>query len=292
MRIVLTGSSGRIGRAIYGALAADHDVVGIDRVPFATTRIVGDVSAGDALERAAEGADAMIHTAGLHAPHVGYCPDRAFERINVAGTLAVAEVARRSGVGRIVFTSTTALYGAACREGGCRWIDENTVPLPVTVYHRTKLAAERVLHDVASAHLAVRILRMARCFPERADHMAAYRLHRGIDARDVADAHMRALTNKGAPCETYIVSGRTPFDAADCAALGVDAVGVWRARAPALVAAFEQRGWALPATIDRVYAPLLAERGLGWISRFGFEEVLAQLDRHSSEVLPVPCWNG
>lgn len=44
MKILLTGSSGRIGRAIFGALAASHEVVGLDRSPFATTRIIADVT--------------------------------------------------------------------------------------------------------------------------------------------------------------------------------------------------------------------------------------------------------
>ncbi|MGF0520385.1 hypothetical protein ACQEDT_02620 [Agrobacterium pusense] len=42
MRIVLTGSSGRVGRAIFSALASRHEVIGIDRSPFSTTHIVGD----------------------------------------------------------------------------------------------------------------------------------------------------------------------------------------------------------------------------------------------------------
>lgn len=287
MRIVVTGSSGRIGRAICAVLAGEHDVVGIDRVASATTDVVGDVVDRDLVERAVEGADAIIHAAGLHAPHVGVSSDEEFERINVAGTQAMIEVARRSGIGRIVFTSTTALYGTAEGESRCRWIDEESVPLPRTIYHQTKLAAEKVLQDAANVALSVRILRMSRCFPERADVMAAYRLHRGVDARDVADAHIRALTNDGARCETYVVSARTPFVAGDCAALGEDAPSVLRARCPALVAAYAQRKWPLPARIERVYASLRAERGLGWSSRFGFDEVLAQVDRCSSEVLPV-----
>lgn len=50
MKILLTGSSGRIGRAIFGALAAAHEVVGLDRSPFATTRIIADVTDHQAVE--------------------------------------------------------------------------------------------------------------------------------------------------------------------------------------------------------------------------------------------------
>jgi nucleoside-diphosphate-sugar epimerase len=287
MRVVITGSSGRVGRAIFCVLAETNDVVGIDRTPFATTHIVGDLAERALLERAFDGADAIIHTGALHAPHVGIVPDEEFERVNVAGTRLLADVARVSGVRRIVFTSTTALYGAAIRSDCCSWIDEDTPPQPVSIYHRTKLAAERLLEELAGEHLSVRVLRMSRCFPERADMMAVYRLHRGIDVRDVAKAHERALEHKGRAFERFIVSASVPFIKNDCAELASDATGVLREKAPQLVAAFQARGWALPRGIDRVYVPLSAEVALGWRSKYGFEEVLAQLDRRSLEVLPV-----
>lgn len=72
----------------------------------------------------------------------------------------------------------------------------------------------------------------------------------------------------------------------DVAALSVDAPAVLRRRAPELVAAYEMRGWALPATIDRVYAAERAMRELGWQPRYGFAEVLAMYDQEHAEVLP------
>jgi len=287
MRIVLTGSSGRIGRAIFGALASVHEVIGCDRMPFATTHITGDIADEALLQRVMEGADAVIHTAGLHAPHVGHVPDREFERINVEGTARIGEIARACGVGLIVFTSTTALYGTAVAEGDCTWIDENIIPQPQSVYHRTKIAAEAILAELATDRFVVRVLRMARCFPQSADLMAAYRLHRGIDARDVADAHALALAHTGAPFERVILSGATPFSRVDCDMLAVDAAAVIRDRSPALAEAFDARGWPLPRSIDRVYDPSSAEEKLGWRSRYGFDEVLAQLDRRSAEILPL-----
>ncbi|MFK3779178.1 NAD-dependent epimerase/dehydratase family protein [Agrobacterium sp. NPDC089420] len=286
MRIVLTGSSGRVGRAIFSALAGRHDVTGIDRSPFSTTHIVGDFVDEALLRSAFEQADAVIHAAALHAPHVGIVADAEFQRINVEGTRMVAQAAMAAGVPRLVFTSTTALYGHAVSAGSCTFIDEETPPRPKSIYHRTKLEAEQMLEGMAGPHLAVRVLRMSRSFPEPADVMAAYRLHRGVDIRDVADAHVLALTNAGDDFQRYIISASTPFSPDDCDSLARDAASVLR-RTPALVEAFAQRGWALPATIDRIYSPTRAAERLGWTSRFGFGEVLAQLDRHSLEVLPV-----
>ena len=287
MKIVLTGSSGRIGRAIFGALSVGHNVVGIDRIPFATSRVIGDFTNRALLERAMEGADAVIHTAALHAPHVGICADAEFHRINVEGTRLLFEVAKTSGAKRLVFTSTTALYGGAIAQGRCTWVDEQTAPEPESIYHRTKVEAETVLEGLANDKLCVRVVRMSRCFPETADLMAAYRIHRGIDARDVADAHVLALTNKGAPFERYVVSGATPLTHSDCDALASDADAILRERVPELAQAFQSRGWSLPRSIDRVYVPKAAEHALGWKARYGFREVLAQVDRRSLEVLPV-----
>lgn len=287
MRIVLTGSSGRVGRAIFSALASRHEVIGIDRSPFSTTHLVGDFADMGLLRLAMARADAVIHTAALHAPHVGVVPDAEFRRINIEGTRMLAAAAVEAGVPRLVFTSTTALYGEAVSAATCTFIDEDTPPRPRSIYHRTKLEAEQALEKIAGPHLAVRVLRMSRSFPERADVMASYRLHRGVDIRDVADAHLLALTNAGDDFQRYIISGATPFSACDCNGLASDAASILRQRVPALADAFAQKAWALPATIDRIYSPLQAKKSLGWTSHYGFEEVLAQLTRRNMEVLPM-----
>ena len=285
MKIVLTGSSGRVGRAIFGALAARHEVIGIDRTPFATTRHVGDVTDPRLLAATLKGVDAVIHAAALHAPHVGLHSDDEFQRINVAGTKAVARLARESGVRRMVFTSTTALYGHAIAAGRCTWVDEQTEPQPRTVYHRSKLEAEQALEQEAADDFQVRVIRMSRCFPETPDRMLLYRLHRGVDVRDVADAHVAALGNGGAPFQRYIASAYTPFQRADCDALVTHPREVLAMRCPQWLAEYDRRGWALPV-IDRIHDATAAREGLGWVSRRGPEAVLEQLAVGSIEVLP------
>jgi nucleoside-diphosphate-sugar epimerase len=130
-------------------------------------------------------------------------------------------------------------------------------------------------------------LRMSRCFPEPAPLMAAYRLHRGIDARDVAEAHALAAAADLDPWSVFVLSAATPFRRDDLDRLWHDAPAVLRERAPGLVAEFARRGWPLPPRVDRVYDAARAERALGWRTRYGFSEVLAQLDAGSPEVLPA-----
>lgn len=290
MKVLLTGSSGRIGRAIFARLSGAHEVIGLDRAPFSTTHIIGDCADAEILKSALYGIDAVIHTAGPHAPHVGTLADAEFERVNVDGTALLYELALASGATRFLYTSTTALYGHAIRAGECAWIDEVTAPQPKSIYHRTKLAAETLLEELATPQLPVRVLRMSRCFPERADRMASYRLHRGIDARDVASGHGLALNSMGCDSpafDRFILSGATPFAQEDCAALAQEPRAVLKRCAPALLDAMDQRGWPIPVTIDRVYSSAKAQSELGWTPRWGWEEVLAQADRHDLEVLPA-----
>lgn len=288
MKILVTGSAGRVGRAIHVRLSAAHEVVGLDTTPSSTSELVGDFADPALLARALAGADAVVHTAALHAPHVPYASEATFRRINVDGTRRLLDAAATAGVRRIVFTSTTALYGTAATPAGrAGWVDENLPPEPQTIYHRTKLEAERLLEQAAlQGGPSLRIVRMSRCFPEPVQVMAAFRLHRGIDVRDVAAAHAAAVTHAGAAAERFVVSGATPFLPEDAAELARDAPSVLARRAPALVSRYAERGWALPAAIDRVYDPARAIARLGWRPRFGFDEVLAQYDAGVPEVLP------
>ncbi len=286
-RYAITGSSGRIGRAIHRLLVSDHEVVGLDRSVCAATSLIADLCDEEALRRAFEGCEAVFHTAALHAPHVGILPDFEFERINIEGTERVLRIAAEQGAERVIFTSTTALYGYATQnDHKAAWITEETVPQPRTIYHRTKIAGEKLAQHASSHALKVGVIRMSRCFPEPAPLMAVYRLHRGVDARDVAKAHLAAASADFGEYSVFNISGEHPFDPGDCEALKQDAEGVFRLRAPHLAQAFDARGWALPQSIDRVYVADKARHALGWTGEFGFAEVLAELDRGSSEVLP------
>jgi UDP-glucose 4-epimerase len=295
VRILLTGSSGRVGRAIAAHLVrSGHEVVGFDSAPGAATDIVADLRDDAALRSAMKSAEAVVHCAALHAPHVGQRPDAEFEAVNVTATRRLLAHCDEFGIGTLVYTSTTALYGhAATPDDAAGWVTEATEPQPRTVYHRSKLAAEALLRQTAGrGRLRVTVLRMSRCFPEAAPLMAAYRLHRGVDARDVASAHGLALRPGDRPWRCFVISGATPFRPEDAAALKCDAPAVIARRAPDLAAAFAARGWALPQSIDRAYVPAAAERELGWRPRFGFAEVLRQLDERSADVLPPQGASG
>jgi nucleoside-diphosphate-sugar epimerase len=267
MRILVTGAAGLIGSAVAKALRAADTVVGLDLKPGPQVDLVADIR--DPLPL--HGFDAVVHVAALHAPHVGLAPDAAFRSVNVDATARLLDAALTAGVSRFVFTSTTSVYGHALEpaDGRAAWIDEQVEPRPRDIYDETKLAAEAL---VRSAGLPGAILRMSRCFPEPLREMAVYRLHRGIDRRDVARAHALALTLETA-AETYLVSADPPFVETDREALLADAGAVLRLRASSLAERFVRLGWPL-GPIGRVYSPRKAAASLGFDARYGADSVL------------------
>lgn len=287
-KIVITGSSGRIGRALHWKLCQNFTVKGIDISPSSATSKIVDIRDYDQLLRIFEGVDTVFHSAALHAPHVGISSEKDFYDINVHATENICKAALENGVSQIVFTSTTALYGYASHgKEKAVWIDEQTKPEPRTIYHKTKLEAEHLVKEYANKDLAIRVIRMSRCFPEPAQMMAVYRLHRGVDYRDVADAHLLAAQmNKDTYFDMYIISGDTPFLKSDCQMLFENPEIVIRERQPLLAKEFDKRGWKFPISIDRVYDSSYAQRILNWKSKRDSLDVIKQFDNSDFEILP------
>src|SRR5258706_5458646 len=111
MRVLITGSSGFLGDEIARQLrSAGHDTLGVDLRQGPHTDEVGDL-ADRALMRALVGqADAVVHTASLHAPHVGVRSRQDFVATNVLGALHVLEAAAEAGVRPLSFTTTPPVY--------------------------------------------------------------------------------------------------------------------------------------------------------------------------------------
>jgi nucleoside-diphosphate-sugar epimerase len=295
MRILLTGSSGWLGRFLAPRLREiGHDVLGLDVAPGADTDMIGSVADRATVDRAfAQGIDAVIHAGALHKPDIVRLPVQAFIDVNVTGTLNLLEAARIAGHDRFIFTSTTSLMISRSirNEAGdaAIWLDETSGPLaPRNIYGVTKYAAEGLCRLYAADHgIGCMVLRTARFFPEDDDTHATpsgenlkanEMLHRRLTVEDAAEAHIMALDR--APdlgFGIFVLAAPTPFDRADVAALKHDAAGVITRYFPDAAALYARRGWTLPTSIGRVYDSGHAEQRLGFRCRTGFAEVLEAL---------------
>jgi UDP-glucose 4-epimerase len=295
LRILVTGSAGHLGEALMRGLRADRtDVLGLDVVASPYTDVVGSVADRELVARAVEGADAIVHAATLHKPHLGSHGRQEFVDVNISGTLALLEAAVEHGVGRFVFTSTTSAFGRALAPppgAPAAWIDEDVAPIPRNVYGVSKTAAEDLCELVHRDHgLPCVILRTSRFFPEgddRDDVRGAYAdanvkanelLYRRVDIEDVVSAHRLALQRAPAiGFAGYIVSATTPFTRADLAELRADAPAVVRRLFPDYEAVYDERGWRMFPGIERVYDNARARAELGWSPRHDFAHALARL---------------
>jgi nucleoside-diphosphate-sugar epimerase len=295
MHVLLTGSAGWLGRFLAPRLRSlGHQVTGLDVAASPDTDIVGSVADRAVVDAAfARGVEAVIHAGALHKPDIARYPAQAFVDVNVTGTLNLLEAARAAGHDRFVFTSTTSLMiSQAIRDEAGReaiWLDETVGPLaPRNIYGVTKLAAEGLCRLYAAEHgVSSVVLRTGRFFPEDDDThttpsgenlKANEFLHRRLTVEDAAEAHIAALER--APdlgFDTFILSAPTPFQRSDAAELKRDAAAVAARYFPEAPALYAARGWALPASIGRVYDSSHAEQRLGFRFQTGFGEVLAAL---------------
>jgi nucleoside-diphosphate-sugar epimerase len=285
MRILLTGSSGQLGAEIARQLSAEHQVIGLDLLPGEWTTQQGSVTDRDLLFALAKDADAIIHTASLHARHLlAGASKQAFVETNISGTLHLLEAAAQYGLRRFVYTSTTSVYGLALvPTDRAVWVTEELTPRPRDIYDITKLAAEELCRHFSLAQaLPCICLRTGRFFPEPPEETASYRLYRGADVRDIAAAHVLAVTNQHIYFDLFNISAHSPLQEADTPALWQDAPAVLKQRVPGIETLYATYGWALPEQIDRVYVTTRAEHVLGYHPRYNFHTYMQEIERPPS----------
>ncbi|MCH9614751.1 MAG: ADP-L-glycero-D-manno-heptose-6-epimerase [Chlamydiia bacterium] len=273
--ILVTGSSGWLGSPIAQALGKIYSVIGVDVLPGPFTTHVVDIRSKDIVELIKR-ANVVIHTAALHAKHVGINDDKTFWDINVQGTENLLAACLENQVEQFIFSSSTSIYGhALVSTQQAVWVTEDLTPEPRDVYDETKLAAENLCKKASSfGALSCLCLRISRCFLEEERLMAIYRLYRGIDIQDVVLAHKLAITSGIKGFEALNISNQTPFLASDVEELFYRADHVIEKLYPLGAAVFRNRGWELPRSIDRVYVIEKAKRLLGFHPTYNFLKFL------------------
>jgi farnesol dehydrogenase len=140
VRVLLTGGTGFLGRAVARALSASgHDLVlfsrSASRSGLPGTAFDGDVRDLAALQRAAAGCDGLVHSAALVSIWQPRSQD--FDDVNVGGLRNAIAAAKAARISRIVYTSS---FLALPPHG-------EATPIAANHYQRTKVAADRVADE-------------------------------------------------------------------------------------------------------------------------------------------------
>jgi nucleoside-diphosphate-sugar epimerase len=167
--VLVTGSAGRIGRAVVRELRTrGNPVRGFDRVPTPglDDAVVGDLTDAAAVARAVRGAGIVVHLAAT--PDDDDFLTRLLPN-NIVGVYHVLEEARRAGAGRLVLASSGQVVWWQ-RERGPWPIRADAPPSPRAWYAAAKLFAEAAGQAYAEAHgMTVLAARLGWC-PRDAAH--------------------------------------------------------------------------------------------------------------------------
>jgi UDP-arabinose 4-epimerase len=156
--VVVTGGAGYIGSHVCKALAASGCLpVAYDNLSTGHRWAVrwGPLEQGELEDRRRLSAIfqryrpfAVVHLAGRIIAGESVADPAIYYRANVTASLALLDGMREAGVGRMVFSSSAAVYG----EPEATPMDEEHPQRPVSPYGASKLMIERVLGDYAAAY--------------------------------------------------------------------------------------------------------------------------------------------
>lgn len=323
MRVLVTGGGGFLGSAVSRQLAAaGHEVIAFQRRPAdhlkppGIASIEGDITDAEAVRKAAEGCEAVVHTAAK----AGIWGDPGtFHQINVNGTINVIEACREHGIRFLVHTSSpSVVHSGGDIEGG-----DESLPLAThfsAPYPETKAEAERLVAAATGENLRTVALRPHLIWGPGDPHilprlvekskggsLALPAPHKVIDTvfvENAALAHVLALheLQGTARCagKAYFVTNHEPLPQGEIisrllAALGVDVkiraipAGVAMTAGAVLETAWKVLGIQKEPPVTRFsveqlatahwFDPSAAERDFAYIPEYSIAEGLAILSR-------------
>ncbi len=156
MRLLVTGGAGYIGSVVAAQLIeAGHEVTVLDdlstghadAVPAKASFIHGTLR-DDAAQALAAGIDAVLHFAAKSLVAESVAAPGLYWSHNLGGTIALLDAMRGTGVRKIVFSSTAAVYGEPERIP----VEETDPTRPTSPYGASKLAVDTTLAEYARLH--------------------------------------------------------------------------------------------------------------------------------------------
>lgn len=230
-RILVTGASGFIGRALVPALAArGHEVRAALRhgpdfpAPIETVRH-GDLDGDVDWHRLVADIEFVVHLAGI--AHAGPgVPEARYDRINHRAAAALAEAARTAGARRFVLMSSIR---AQTGPSATTVLTEAAAPRPTDAYGRSKLAAEAavarsgvpftVLRPVLVYGPGVkgnlRMLMRLAALPVPLPFGALTKPRSLVSAANLVAAVSHVLAHEASRGETYVVADPQPLTVAE-----------------------------------------------------------------------------
>ena len=228
MRVAVTGSSGKLGRAVvHDLLEHGWEVVGLDRIPTSRSDVVSSVvdltDFGDAVEALSgiddrhDGVDALVHLAAIPAP--GLLANATTFANNITTSYNTYTAALRAGVRKIVWASSETVLGLPFDEPPPYVpVDEEYPPRPNSTYSLVKVLEEELARQLCRWHpdLSMTGLRFSNVmnvedytdFPsyQTDPRSRSWNLWGYIDARDGAQAVRRALEYTVAGADVFIIA--------------------------------------------------------------------------------------
>jgi UDP-glucose 4-epimerase len=214
-KVLVTGGAGYIGSTIASACLDAGitpvllDNLSVGRREYTTDRIFyqGDIADGALLDRIFTehpDIDAAVHCAALIVVPDSVADPVGYYRNNVVGSLRLVEGLLRNGCGRLLFSSSAAIYGST--DGLV--IDEDTPMNPQCPYARTKVVCEQMFAEVAAAQ-PIRVLSLRYFNPVGADP----RMRTGLQHAEPSHALGKLMTahRAGTP---FQITG-TDYDTSD-----------------------------------------------------------------------------
>lgn len=300
--VLVTGAAGFIGSTLVDRLLEEgRQVVGLDSFdPFYAESekrrnleaaekspdfrlVVGDIRDPELVEGLLAGTrfDCIVHLAALAGVQPSFERPAAYADVNVRGTSILLEATVRNGSSRVVFASSSSVYGE--RQSG-PFLETDRVDRPISPYAATKKAGELVAHAFHSAHgLDVTCVRFFTAYgprqrPDLAIRRFAERMQQGKPIAIYGDGSaVRDFTNIADVVDGLVRAVDTP--------LGYAVLNFGAGRAITVLEMIEQLERALGVTAERDFqAPRVgdvprtladvsaARKALGYQPRVPFEE--------------------
>lgn len=205
MRVVVTGGAGFVGSHLADALLARGDEVRIvdnfddaydpavkrRHVPAGAELVEADIRALP--DGVFDGVDAVAHLAARAGVRPSLSDPARYARVNVEGTAAVLAAMARSGVSRMVFASSSSVYGA---RRGAAFRESDPADRPASPYAASKRAAELFC---AASGLDVAVVRLFTVYgPRQRPEMAMQRF-----ARQLRDGEPVTIFGDGTSVRDY-----------------------------------------------------------------------------------------